>query len=92
VLGFTPTLDQVRVATVSQAWREAFVHVEEEEIPQQTPNYGYVGLFPLDITPIAWEYPFKYLCVGSIWWDQHRFGNNALGGYFNSKVPLCGER
>jgi hypothetical protein len=33
-----------------------------------------------------------YLHVGSIWGDQHRFGNSALGGYFSSKVPLHGER
>jgi hypothetical protein len=42
---------------VSQAWREAFVPVEEEEVPRQTPIFGPVGLFPLDTTPIAWEYP-----------------------------------
>jgi hypothetical protein len=40
---------------VSQAWREAFV-VVEEEVPQRTPISGPVGLFPLDITPIVWEY------------------------------------
>jgi hypothetical protein len=33
-----------------------------------------------------------YLRVGSIWWDQHRFGTSALGGYSSSKVPLRGER
>jgi hypothetical protein len=38
---------------VSQAWREAFVPVEEEEVPQWTPISGPVGLFPLDTTPIA---------------------------------------
>jgi hypothetical protein len=33
-----------------------------------------------------------YLRVGSIWWDQHRFGSSASGEYSNSKVPLRGER
>ncbi len=48
---------------VSQAWREAFVPVEEEEVPQQTSISGLVGLFPLDTTPIAWEYPSEGICV-----------------------------
>jgi hypothetical protein len=48
---------------VSQAWREAFVPVEEEEVPQWTPIFGLVGLSPLDTTPIAWEYPSKGICV-----------------------------
>jgi hypothetical protein len=48
---------------VSQAWHEASVLVEEEEVPQQTPIFGPVGLSPLDITPIAWEYPFEGICV-----------------------------
>jgi hypothetical protein len=29
----------------------------------------------------------RVLHVGSIWWDQHRFGNNALGNYSNLEVP-----
>ncbi len=48
---------------VSQAWHEAFVHVEEEEVPQRTPFSGPVGLSPLDTTPIAWEYPSEGICV-----------------------------
>jgi hypothetical protein len=48
---------------VSQAWCEAFVLVEEEEVPQQTPISGLVGLSPLDTTPIAWEYPSEGICV-----------------------------
>jgi hypothetical protein len=48
---------------VSQAWREAFIHVEEEEVPQRTPISSPVGLSPLDITPIAWEYPSKGICL-----------------------------
>jgi len=48
---------------VSQAWREAFVHVEEEEVPQRTPIFGPVGLSLLDTTPIAWEYPSEGICV-----------------------------
>ncbi|KAH8952462.1 hypothetical protein BDL97_09G086500 [Sphagnum fallax] len=47
----------------SGAWREAFVHVEEEEVPQRTPISSPVGLFPLDTTPIAWEYPSEGICV-----------------------------
>jgi hypothetical protein len=37
---------------VSQAWREAFVLVEEEEVPQRTPISSLIGLFPLDTTPL----------------------------------------
>jgi len=48
---------------VPHAWREAFVHVEEEEVPQRTPISGPVGLSPLDTTPIAWEYPSDGICV-----------------------------
>ncbi len=48
---------------VSQAWREAFVLVEEEEVPQRTPIFGHVGLSPLDTTPITWEYPSEGICV-----------------------------
>ncbi len=48
---------------VSQAWREAFVLVEEEEVPRRTLISGLVGLSPLDITPVAWEYPFEGICV-----------------------------
>jgi hypothetical protein len=49
---------------VSQAWREAFVPMEEEEeVPRRTPISGLVGLSPLDTTPIAWEYPSKGICV-----------------------------
>jgi hypothetical protein len=48
---------------VSQAWREAFVPMEEEEVPRQTPISGPIELSPLDITPIAWEYPSKGICV-----------------------------
>ncbi len=48
---------------VSQAWHEAFVHVEEEEVPRRTHISGLVGLSPLDTTPIAWEYPSEGICV-----------------------------
>ncbi len=37
--------------------------VEEKEVLQRTPIFGLVGLFPLDTTPIAWEYPFRGICV-----------------------------
>jgi len=39
------------------------VPVEEEEVPRRTPISGPVGLFPLDTTPIAWEYPSEGICV-----------------------------
>jgi site-specific DNA-cytosine methylase len=39
------------------------VPMEEKEVPQQTPISGPVGLSPLDITPIAWEYPSEGICV-----------------------------
>ncbi|CAM6073099.1 unnamed protein product [Sphagnum tenellum] len=58
---------------VSQAWREAFVHVEEEEVPQRTPISGPVGLSPLDTTPIAWEYPSEGICVLDL------FGGISIG-------------
>jgi hypothetical protein len=48
---------------VSQAWHEAFVLVEDKEVPQQTPNFGHVGLFPLDTTPIVREYPSEGICM-----------------------------
>ncbi len=49
---------------ISQAWREVFVPMEEEEeVPRRTPISGPVGLSPLDTTPIAWEYPFEGICV-----------------------------
>ncbi len=37
--------------------------VEEEEVPQRTLISSPIGLSPLDITPIAWEYPSKGICV-----------------------------
>ncbi len=37
--------------------------VEEEEVPRQTPISSLVGLSPLDITPIAWEYFSEGICV-----------------------------
>jgi hypothetical protein len=46
---------------VSQAWREAFVPMEE--VPQWTPISGLVRLSSLDTTPIAWEYPSEGICV-----------------------------
>jgi hypothetical protein len=48
---------------VSQVWRKVFVPVEEEEVPQRTPISGPIGLFPLDTTSIAWEYPSEGICV-----------------------------
>jgi len=48
---------------VSQAWREAFVLMEEEEVPRWTLISGLIGLSPLDITPITWEYPSKGVCM-----------------------------
>jgi hypothetical protein len=38
---------------VSQAWHEAFVPMEVEEVPRWTPISNLVGLSPLDTTPIA---------------------------------------
>jgi hypothetical protein len=58
---------------VSQAWHEAFVLVEEEEVPQRTPISGPVGLSPLDTTPIAWEYPFEGIYVLDL------FGGISIG-------------
>jgi len=49
------------------------VPVEEEEIPQWTPISGPIGLSPLDITPIAWEYPSEGICVLDL------FGGISIG-------------
>jgi hypothetical protein len=48
---------------VSQAWHEAFVPMEEEEVLRRTPIFGPVGLSPLDTTPIVWEYTFEGICM-----------------------------
>jgi hypothetical protein len=48
---------------ISQAWHEAFVPVEEEEVPRWTPISSPVGLSPLDTTPIVWEYPSEGICM-----------------------------
>ncbi len=48
---------------ISQAWRDVFVPVEEEEVPRWTPIFGHVRLTPLDTTPIAWEYLFEGICM-----------------------------
>jgi hypothetical protein len=48
---------------VSQAWCEAFVPMEEEEVPRWTPIFGPIRLSPLDTTPITWEYPFEGICM-----------------------------
>jgi hypothetical protein len=48
---------------VSQAWCEAFVLVEEEEVPQRIPISSPIRLSPLDTTPITWEYLSKGICV-----------------------------
>jgi hypothetical protein len=58
---------------VSQVWREVFVPVEEKEVPRQTPISGPVGCYPLDITPIAWEYPSNGICVLDL------FGGISIG-------------
>ncbi len=48
---------------VSHAWHEAFVLVEEEEVPRRTPISGPVGLSPLDTTSIVWEYLSEGICM-----------------------------
>jgi hypothetical protein len=69
---------------VSQAWREAFVPVEEEEVPQWTPISGPIGLFPLDTTPIVWEYPSEGICVLDL------FGgiNTGLAIVLQADIPV----
>jgi hypothetical protein len=37
--------------------------MEEEEVPCRTPNSGPIGLSPLNITPIVWEYLSEGICV-----------------------------
>ncbi len=77
---------------VSQDWSEAFMPMEEEEVPRQRPISGPVGLSPLDTTPIAWEYPFEGMCVldlfGGISTD---LATMLSGGYSSLEVPLRGE-
>jgi hypothetical protein len=78
---------------VSQAWRKAFVDVEEEEVPQRNPISGPVGLSPLDTTPITWEYPSEGICVLDLFGGiSTGFYNSASSGYSSLEVPLCGER
>jgi len=77
---------------VSQAWLEAFVLVQEEEVPQRTPISSPVGLSPLDTTPIAWEYPSEGIYMLDL------FGgiSTSLAAMFqagsNLEIPLRGER
>jgi hypothetical protein len=47
--------------------------VEEEEVPRQIPISSLVGLFPLDTTPITWEYPFEGICMLDL------FGGISIG-------------
>jgi hypothetical protein len=77
---------------VSQAWHEAFVHVEEE-VPRRTLISGPIGLSPLDTTPIAWEYLSKGICVLDLFngisislASMFQIGNSSL------EVLLHGER
>jgi hypothetical protein len=65
---------------VSQAKPEAFVLVEEEEVPISGP----IGLFPLDITPITCEYPSEGICVLDI------FGgiSTDLATMFQASIPI----
>ncbi len=37
--------------------------LKEEEVPRRTPIFSHVGLSPLNITPIAWEYLSEGICV-----------------------------
>jgi hypothetical protein len=69
---------------ISQAWREAFVPMEKEEVPRQTPIFGPVGLSPLDTTPIAWEYPSEGIRVLDL------FGgiNTGLAVMFQANIPV----
>jgi hypothetical protein len=69
---------------VSQAWSEAFVLMEEEEVPQRIPIFDLVGLSPLDTTSITWEYPFKGICVLDL------FGgiNIGLAMVFQTSIPV----
>jgi len=78
---------------VSQAGHEAFVPMEEEEVPQRTPISSHVGLSPLDTTPITWEYPSEGICMLDI------FGGINIGlatvlqaGIQVGIVPLHGKK
>jgi hypothetical protein len=69
---------------VSQAWREAFVPVEEEEVPQRITIFGPVGFSPLHTTPIVWEYPSEDICVLDL------FGgiNTGLAIVLQASIPI----
>jgi hypothetical protein len=69
---------------VSQAWHEAFVLVEEKEVPRRTPIFDLIELFPLDTTPIAWEYPFEGICMLDL------FGgiNTSLATVLQAGIPV----
>jgi hypothetical protein len=58
--------------------------MEEEEVPQQTLIFGPVGSSPLDITPIAWEYPSEGICVLDL------FGGISIGliAVLQASIPV----
>jgi hypothetical protein len=58
--------------------------MEEEEVPRQTPIFHHVGLFPLDTTPIAWEYPSEGICMLAL------FGgiNTSLATMLQAGIPI----
>jgi len=60
------------------------VPMEEEEVPRQTPISSLVGLFPLDTTPIAREYPSEGICVLAL------FGgiNTSLATMLQAGIPI----
>jgi len=60
------------------------VLVEEEEVPQWTPISGLVGLSPLYITPIAWEYPSEGICV----LDLFSGISTSLATVFHAGIPV----
>ncbi|CAK9260729.1 unnamed protein product [Sphagnum jensenii] len=80
---FTPSVCMLdnRSGIFRLAWCEAFVLVEEEEVSPRTPISSHVGLSPLDITPIVWEYPSEGICM-----------LNILGGVSTNFVAILALR
>jgi len=69
---------------VSQAWHEAFVPMEEEEVPRRTSISSPIRLSPLDTTPIAWEYLFEGIYMLDL------FGgiSTGLATMFQAGIPV----
>ena len=75
---------------VKAAWHVPLV-LEEGSTSTSTHSMEASGVSPLDTTPIVWQYLEEGVCVGSIWWDQHKFSCGVAGRYSSKEILVCGE-